>query len=212
MPVVPPPVTAAIADAVASIGPDGELPAAARGRVHRAVDAAARELHPDAGRYVRTTLALVCAYATLGQARSRPDLFADAEGVADVVTAALNGDADDDELEDLTESLTARVEDGLGSGQIEPRALYALLACVAAAGTLLYDTPLEDLAAEPAEADPADWDAAFLSSLAFTGGALWEGVGDPAERRRFWLWYLETALPYAWDPDHPMLPYPPVSP
>ncbi len=44
---------------------------------------------------------------------------------------------------------------------------------------------------------PEDWEPCFYASLAVTGGATWENIGQPDVRRKFWLWYLTTAVPEA---------------
>ncbi len=208
---LPEPVLEGIAGAVASIGVCGEFPAIERGAVHRLLDDAAADRYPEAGRYVRAKLALVCAYATLPIARDLPELAAEAEGVVDLAVATMHGDGDPDVLEARTEQLTDQVDDLLGAPGCDPRAVYALLACAAAVGTLLYDTTPEEIAADPLETDPADWDASFLSSLAITGGASWECLDGADERRRFWAWYLEEALPYAWDAQQVLEPRPAVA-
>jgi hypothetical protein len=48
------------------------------------------------------------------------------------------------------------------------------------------------------ESDAEDWTAAFFASIAWSGGATWEGsVGNADLRREFWLWYLREAIPGA---------------
>jgi hypothetical protein len=47
------------------------------------------------------------------------------------------------------------------------------------------------------EDSPEDWEPCFHASLAITGGAVWEGIGDPQIRREFWVWYLTSAVPWA---------------
>lgn len=56
--------------------------------------------------------------------------------------------------------------------------------------------PVEDAATE-LQTDPESWDACFLASLAISGGATWDDSGDSTKRRRFWDWYLESAIPEA---------------
>ena len=47
------------------------------------------------------------------------------------------------------------------------------------------------------EDSPEDWEPCFHASLAITGDAVWEGIGDPQIRREFWVWYLTSAVPGA---------------
>ena len=48
------------------------------------------------------------------------------------------------------------------------------------------------------DGDPYDWSASFAGSVAAAGGATWEvGVGSPELRRRYWQWWLDTAIPEA---------------
>ena len=54
---LPPTLVSGLVQAAAAIDADGELSAAARGRLHRLVDEAARSVGPDAGRLVRARLA-----------------------------------------------------------------------------------------------------------------------------------------------------------
>lgn len=56
-----------------------------------------------------------------------------------------------------------------------------------------YDAEEADL--QDADEDPEDLDTSYLAACAYSGGPL--GRHDPAARRDFWLWYLETAIPEA---------------
>ncbi len=77
--------------------------------------------------------------------------------------------------------------------------IYAGFAAVNAITTALKDeyfglpqneeTELDD------DLDPYGWDASFLSSLAFAGGAAWEPQSSVGKRREFWQWYLKEAVP-----------------
>ena len=76
-------------------------------------------------------------------------------------------------------------------------AIYAGFSCWAAARAALFQSS-DLVAATELEVDPELWDSCFYSSLAASGGATWEdGDGDANLRRRFWEWFLVTALPEA---------------
>ncbi|MBO9555883.1 Imm5 family immunity protein [Cellulomonas sp.] len=202
---LPPTLVSGLVRAAAAIDPDGELPAAARGRLHVLLDAAAGS-HPDAGRHVRARLAIASAYGSFPQLSTAPELRDEAEHLAVAAAAALRGELGTTTLEAMRDAAVARATGLLGA--VDPRAVHALLACAAAVSTVLDDPPLDDLAVSEKEADPADWEACFYASLAWTGGATWEGVHEPLVRGRFWEWYLLVAVPFAWDADAPLVPYP----
>ncbi|WP_395243929.1 Imm5 family immunity protein [Agromyces sp. MMS24-K17] len=202
---MPPALTAELARAAAAIDDDGELPAPERGRMHRTIDDAARRIHPNAARYVRAKLALTCAQASLVHVNGSAELRAESEALLSAIAAAMRGDLDADTLETLHDSAAARTDDLLLSGSVDPRTAYALRAGVAAASTLLYDPEPDELGTPELESDPTDWEACFFTSLAATGGAVWDGIGDAVERRRFWEWYLAVAVPHAWDPHTPLI-------
>ncbi|GIG22089.1 hypothetical protein Cch01nite_28130 [Cellulomonas chitinilytica] len=203
---LPPTLVSGLVRAAAAIDADGELPAAARGRLHRLLEDAARRTHPEAGRYLRAKLAVTCAYAALPVLREHPGLHAEAERLTAAAAAVMRGELGTDVLADLHDEASARAN-GL-FGTVDPRAVHALLACVAAVATVLYDPPLDELSVPEKEADPTVWESSFYASLAWTGGATWEGIGDPQVRARFWEWYLLVAVPFAWDVDSPLVPYP----
>jgi hypothetical protein len=51
------------------------------------------------------------------------------------------------------------------------------------------------------DGDPYAWSGSFAASVAAAGGATWEiGVGSPARRRAYWLWWLDEAIPDALAP------------
>ncbi|ANC31272.1 hypothetical protein I598_1724 [Isoptericola dokdonensis DS-3] len=203
---LPGPLATGIEDATTSIDRDGELPAAARVRLHRVVETLGRQIHPEAARYVRAKLALTCASGGLGHLDEHPDLRAAAASLLRATAATMRGEHDVDELEARYETAVAHADDLLRSGSVAPTVVYTLLACAAAAATTLYDTDLDALGDGELRSDPSDWEACFLGSLAASGGATWEGVvGDREARRRYWTWYLEVAVPHAWDPASPLL-------
>ena len=50
---------------------------------------------------------------------------------------------------------------------------------------------------------PDEWGAEFYSSLAHSGSAVWEEKGGADARSKFWLWYLDKAVPHAWNVEVP---------
>jgi Immunity protein Imm5 len=47
--------------------------------------------------------------------------------------------------------------------------------------------------------DPYQWDASFYAAAAYAGGAPWEEQSNTLRRREFWKWYLNEAVPSAWE-------------
>jgi hypothetical protein len=47
--------------------------------------------------------------------------------------------------------------------------------------------------------DPYEWDASLYASAAAAGGFTWETGSDATRRREFWQWYLNEAVPGAWE-------------
>ena len=55
--------------------------------------------------------------------------------------------------------------------------------------------------AEDTDLDMSEWEPALHASIAVSGGAPWDGRGDPALRRAFWEWYADEACRLAEDLD-----------
>jgi hypothetical protein len=47
--------------------------------------------------------------------------------------------------------------------------------------------------------DPYQWDASFYAAGAYAGGFTWEEGSSVVRRREFWEWYLDEAVPLAWN-------------
>lgn len=75
--------------------------------------------------------------------------------------------------------------------------IYGGFACWAAAKAVATGRRLWADAPSEMDIEPVEWDAPFLASLAISGGAVWEGIGDTERRRRFWEWVLNEAVPQA---------------
>ncbi len=50
-----------------------------------------------------------------------------------------------------------------------------------------------------ADVDPYDSDAAFAAAAAYAGGAIWNTNSISSKRREFWEWWLDEAVPAAWN-------------
>lgn len=96
-------------------------------------------------------------------------------------------------------SLGADLDDKLLLGERSLAAVYAGYSWWAVArDALAPETPSGQLVSE-LEIAPDEWSACFLASLAAAGGASWESVADNSQRRAFWEWYLNEAVPSAFD-------------
>lgn len=69
----------------------------------------------------------------------------------------------------------------------------------AAINTILYDTNFDVVGENEKSVFPDDWDVGYYGALALSGSAVWEEKGGDANRRSYWRWYLESAIPWAWD-------------
>lgn len=47
------------------------------------------------------------------------------------------------------------------------------------------------------DVEPEGWETCFFSSLALSGGAVWEEATSAVDRNTFWLWFLQEAIPNA---------------
>lgn len=171
-----------------AIGPDGELPY----RQRRALRAALRQSwgHERAWQF----LELICARKVLPIWSSRFP--------AEQEPAALVSGAEDYLLGRREVIAPARLasaktylDDKFLLGEEAFRAIYAGFACWAAARTVLITQFVPVDADSEQEIDPSRWDASFMASLAYSGGAVWEGaIGDSALRRGYWVWFLTEAI------------------
>ncbi|AST89189.1 hypothetical protein CIG66_22735 (plasmid) [Ralstonia pseudosolanacearum] len=78
-------------------------------------------------------------------------------------------------------------------------AAYSGMATFAAINTILYDTNFDLVGESEKGVPPDDWDASYYGSLAVSGSAVWEGKGGIEGRADYWRWYLDDAIPQAWD-------------
>jgi hypothetical protein len=186
------------------LGDDGELPAIHRKEIHELIQNLSINNHKDAGYYVRAKLAITCACSCI----NKLDTYASVKEVADELlkkaVLALQSKFDMKELETLNGRLHTSANNLIDQDAPDFKAVYAAFACVAAVNTVLYDVDFDQLGLSEVESAPDDWDASFYASLSHCGGATWEDVGDSIERKKFWLWYLNKAVPHAWTTTTPL--------
>lgn len=144
----------------------------------------------------RASLALACARECAsfwGQAGSQLEL----PPVLDFAQACLNERTMLAELQNVAENLNVEVDNVIYAGESHFRASYAGSATVAAAQTVVRDEILDESVSGEKILAVQHWGSAFWASCAFAGGAVWEDDIDTDDeaRRRFWLWYLDTAIP-----------------
>jgi hypothetical protein len=185
-----------LAHARSSFNERGELAYLTRVELLRSLDEAPTTTALGRGR--RASLALACARECAhfwAQAGSDLEL----RPVLDFAQACLNERTMFAELQNVAENLNVEVDNVLGAGESHFRASYAGAATVAAARTVVRDEILDESVSSEEILAVQHWGSAFWASCAFAGGAVWEdGVDmDDEARRRFWLWYLDTAIPRA---------------
>ena len=185
-----------LAHARSSIDERGELAYLTRIELLRSLDEATTTT--ALGRARRASLALACARECAhfwAQAGSELEL----RPVLDFAQACLNERTMFAELQNVAENLKVEVDNVLCAGESHFHASYAGSATVAAAQTVVRDEILDESVSGEKILVVQHWGSAFWASCAFAGGAVWEdGVDtDDEARRRFWLWYLDTAIPRA---------------
>ena len=145
----------------------------------------------------RASLAIVCARECASFWTPAAVASFELGPVLDFAQACLRERRMFSELSDVAENLDLNVEDVLALGPSHFTAAYAGYATVAAARTVIRDETLdESVSGELTLAVPL-WGSAFWASCALAGGAVWEDDRDTDDgaRRRFWLWYLDRAIP-----------------
>ena len=185
-----------VASARSSINERGELAYMTRVKLLGSLDEAPTTTALGWAR--RASLALACArecasfWAQVGSEFELPP-------VLDFAQACLNERAMFSELQNVAENLDVEVENALSEGESHFRASYAGFATVAAARTVVRDEILDESVSGEIVLAVPHWGSAFWASCAFAGGAVWEDDMDTDDeaRRRFWLWYLDTAIPGA---------------
>ena len=100
-------------------------------------------------------------------------------------------------MEKLLAECKTKLDDKFLLGEDYFRGVYAGFAMWAAASNIAYGTQVDE-ASFDIDLEPDEWHASFFASLAWAGGAVWEGeVADANKRREFWTWFINDALPEA---------------
>jgi len=101
------------------------------------------------------------------------------------------------ELEKIKNKMITQVENVLYSDEKNHPSAYAGFSCVSAISTVLYDDHFDLSAKSELDIEPDEYDSGFHSSLATSGGAVWQDdiVLNNEARREFWGWYLDIAIP-----------------
>ncbi|WP_197337258.1 Imm5 family immunity protein [Ralstonia solanacearum] len=183
---------------------DGELPAGSRKDILLLIEELSSVEHVDAGYLRRARLALICAREVLGHIKPYEDVHVDALAILERGTAALSGKYALEKLKKENGELHTKVIDLFEHGEVAFVAAYSGMATFAAINTILYDTNFDLVGGDEKGVPPDDWDASYYGSLAVSGSAVWEGKGGIESRADYWRWYLEGAIPQAWDVVSPL--------
>lgn len=175
----------------------GELPLAARRQLKESLAA----LLPDDHRALTFIAALgfKCAnqawpvWQTAFPAESQPMDLAQA-AVSGIAKEAASGSPSVREYADVKTYL----DNKFGLGRQYFSGIYAGFAAWAVARNIIFWDHVKAVRGNTdLDISPEDWDPCFYASLAVTGGAVWENIGESDKRREFWYWYLTTAVPEA---------------
>lgn len=197
---LPAPLTKAISAATAAIAahPNGELELAQRRALWTALGKP--EFDPEGfaegvGHSRRVELAqLACRSILQYWTRAFPD-DARPQGLLDTVDAYVSGDASSGPLWEAIDALGPVLE-----GMEDHRAACVGHAALHVAQVALNDEGFEDDPEEeldPEAPNPASLDSGWFASVACAG--LGEDEPSVKERRRFWAWYVEEAVPEAFE-------------
>ncbi len=183
-------LAALIDDAVEALGPDGDLPAEHRLAIYRQLRAT------DLRRWAR--LELDCAAHVLPIWLETWDDPAPAD-ILDLARRTLGDPSLGPTLRERADRLETSLDD-MDSGPDEDPAHVAGWTIRQAAWAAIEAVEPQTMERPPGDDDPWGWSAAFSGSIAWARGATWETdgrTGDPALRRDYWRWYLQTAIPAA---------------
>ena len=81
---------------------------------------------------------------------------------------------------------------------VEPIAVGMAAARVVQTARLDYDLTPGDPSETDQDRDPFTWDESYLGSIAYAGGGTWQTKSSPARRREYWQWWLNQAVPEAY--------------
>ena len=82
---------------------------------------------------------------------------------------------------------------------VEPIAVGMAAARVVQTARLDYDLLPVDPDETDRDRDPDTWDESCLGALAYAGGGAWQAKSSPARRREYWQWFLDQAVPAAYE-------------
>lgn len=196
---IPEQLAVELAVASSAIDESGELPSAVRKEVLQLVEKLSFAEHANAGYLRRARLAIICAREVLEHLSRYPARLMDARSILTKGMDALSGKYELRMLQQENGAFHTTVVDLLELGEEAFRSAYAGLTVVAAINTILYDTNFDLLGENEKTIPPDDWDVSYYGSLAASGSAIWEGKGGAENRRAYWRWYLDYAIPRAWD-------------
>ncbi|MCK4140607.1 Imm5 family immunity protein [Ralstonia pseudosolanacearum] len=192
---IPQKLTVSLRVASILIAPDGELPAGSRKDILLLIEELSSVEHVDAGYFRRARLALICAREVLGYIEPYEDVHVDALVMLERGITALSGKYALEKLKKENGEFHTKVIDLFEYGEAAFVAAYSGMATFAAINAILYDTNFDLVGESEKGVPPDDWDASYYGSLAVSGSAVWEGKGGID----YWRWYLDDAIPQAWD-------------
>ncbi|WP_257786197.1 Imm5 family immunity protein [Burkholderia vietnamiensis] len=141
---------------------------------------------------------MVCAREVLGRLSPYASVLTAAEAILASGVDALSGKCDPATLERTNGEDYMKV-DLFEHGDPAFVSVYASMPIFSAINTILYDTNF-DVVGVSEKSVPSDrWGADHYAALAVSGSAIWEATGGAERRRSYWLWYLQNAVPLAWD-------------
>ncbi|WP_083266059.1 Imm5 family immunity protein [Burkholderia lata] len=192
-------LTTALSLSLAAITADGELPANTRRDLLRLIEGLSAAEHADAGYLRRARLAMLCAEEVIDRLSPYASVLTAARTILTNGTDALAGKYELARLERDNGEYHTQVIDLFEYGEAAFVPVYAGMTVFAAINTILYDTNFDLVGENEKSVRPDDWDVGYYGSLAISGSAIWEAKGGGASRRSYWRWYLEDAVPRAWD-------------
>ncbi|UTV58246.1 Imm5 family immunity protein [Burkholderia arboris] len=196
---IPQELADALSVSLSAITADGELPAAVRRELLRLIETLSSAEHGDAGYLRRVRLAMLCAEEAIDWLNPYANVLTAARTILANGADALAGKYDLVCLERDNGVYHTRVIDLFEHGEAAFVPVYAGMTVFAAINTILYDTNFDAVGENEKNVCPDDWDAGYYGALALSGSAVWEEKGGDASRRLYWRWYLEKAVPRAWD-------------
>ncbi|WP_179296961.1 Imm5 family immunity protein [Burkholderia ubonensis] len=196
---IPQELSDVLSSSQALITSDGELPAAARKDILQLIEVLSSAEHANAGHMRRARLAMICAREVVDRLSPYADVLAAARTIFASGIDALAGKCDLTLLERNNGEYHTKVINLFEYGEVAFVPVYAGMTVFSAINTILYDTNFDVVGENEKTVPPDDWDVGYYGALAVSGSAIWEAKGGAESRRSYWLWYLENALPRAWD-------------